>query len=99
MGIYASIIKAPHGIFKKRGLFYIEPPIQVGWWFLFWCNSGAIGMERMDFVLIMDNFWSIPLRVRTLRHDLWSQGRLFPHGKGIQLPRPIRNQEFILSGN
>ena len=28
---------------------WIEPPIQLGWC-LFWCNSGAIGMERIDFM-------------------------------------------------
>jgi len=27
-----------------------------------WCNSGAIGMERIDFVLLMDYLLSIPSR-------------------------------------
>jgi len=44
----------------KRGLvFEIEPPIQVGRGIIFWCNAGAIGMERVDFMLFVVCSWPI----------------------------------------
>jgi hypothetical protein len=43
-----------------------------------WCSFGAVRMERMNFVLLIDNFMSIPSRGWTLRHDLRSQGKPSP---------------------
>jgi len=40
--------------------FQIELPIQMGGGLIFWCNSGAIEMERMCFVLPMDQFNTSP---------------------------------------
>jgi len=40
---------------KTTNLIEIEPPIQLLWWFY----SGAIGVDRMDFMLRLDSFGSI----------------------------------------
>jgi hypothetical protein len=53
----------------------IEPPNQMVWRFLL----GANGVERMDYLLLMGQVWSILSRGWTLRHDLLSQGRLSPY--------------------
>ena len=43
----------------------IKPPNQLILWLFpgaVWCNYGAIGVERMDFVLLVDCSWSTPSR-------------------------------------
>ena len=60
----------------------------------FRCNCGATGVERMEFVLLIDCCWSISSRGWT---DITRSGQAFPHGKDVQHTRTIRSQEFILS--
>ena len=58
MGIYVSIIKTPLDIFKC-GVFSYRIANPVDLVCVYWCSFGAIGMERMDFVLLVDSFYSI----------------------------------------
>ena len=53
-------LKNPNRHSPGRGLFINRVAKPVGQVGIIWCSFGAIGMERMDFVLLMDKFWFTP---------------------------------------
>jgi len=63
----------------------IEPPIQL-FGVCFWCRSGATGMERMDFVYLMDNSWYSPSRGWTEISPIYT---VFPFPVQFEVRRSI----------